>query len=77
MTRCCVREEVRASSHVVVGEEFLSLLLAKVFARVGPEDIAHQTVIWWFAESVNLSLLTLHKFHCDVETYALEIFQGM
>jgi hypothetical protein len=39
---------------MVVNEEVLGLFLAKLFERVGPENVAHQTVCWRLPETVNL-----------------------
>lgn len=49
-----VREEVRATSDVIVDEEVVSLFLPELFERIGPEDVAHQSVCGWFAETINL-----------------------
>lgn len=49
-----VGEEVGASSHVVVDEILRRLLLAEIFQRVGPQDVAHQPMRRRLAEAVNL-----------------------
>jgi hypothetical protein len=50
-----IREKVRAASNVVVDEEIIRLLLPELLERVGPEDVAHQAVCGWFAETINLA----------------------
>jgi hypothetical protein len=49
-----VREEVRASTDVVVDEEIIGLLLTKLFQGIGPEDVAHEAVCGRLPETVNL-----------------------
>ena len=48
------REEVRASSHVVVDKVLVGLLGSKVFVRIRPKQIAHESMGWRFAETVDL-----------------------
>ena len=47
-----IAEEVRASSHMVVHEILLRLLLSEFFKRVGPENVAHQAMSRWLSEAV-------------------------
>lgn len=57
-----IREEIRASTDVVVYKEIVGLLLSKLLKRVGPEDVAHEAVRRWFSETINLgSLARLRK----------------
>lgn len=44
--------EVGASSHRVVCEMLLTLLVTKVLQRVGPQQVAHGSVRWRLLESV-------------------------
>jgi hypothetical protein len=44
---------------VVVDEEVVGLFLAKLLERISPEDIAHETVGGWLAETVNLTRLAM------------------
>lgn len=53
-----IREEVRTSAHVIMNEELRRLLLPKLFQRIGPEDVAHQAVCWWFAKAINLNMVS-------------------
>jgi hypothetical protein len=39
---------------MIVDKVFSTLLLPKVFHRVGPKDIAHETVRWWLTEAIDL-----------------------
>jgi hypothetical protein len=48
------REEVGATADVVVHKAVVVLLVAKLFERVGPQDVAHQSVRRRFAETVDL-----------------------
>ena len=49
-----IREEVRASSYVIVNKTVGSLFLTKVFDGVRPQDITHETLGGWLAEAVDL-----------------------
>ena len=51
-----IREEVGATSNVIVDEVLPSLFLAEFFQRICPEYVAHKAMSGWFAESVDLSL---------------------
>jgi hypothetical protein len=46
-------------------ETILRLLLTKVLDGIGPQDIAHQTVSWWLAETVNLRILLVQYLLTD------------
>lgn len=48
-----VREEVRATSDMVVQEVVAGLFLTKVFEGIGPEDVAHETLRRRLAETIN------------------------
>lgn len=48
-----VGEKIRAASNVVVNEELLRFLLAKLFKRIRPENVAHQAMSWRFSEAVD------------------------
>jgi hypothetical protein len=50
-----LREEIRATSHVIMQEALRCLFCSEVFDRVCPENIAHQTMCRWLAESIDLS----------------------
>ena len=49
-----IGEEIGAAPDVVVHKEFRCLLLAELLQWVGPEDIAHEAMSRWLAESINL-----------------------
>ena len=49
-----VREEVRAATDVIVDEEVVCLFLTKLFERIGPQDVAHEAMCGWLAETVDL-----------------------
>jgi hypothetical protein len=51
---CAVREKVRTSSNMIVNEVLVSLLLAKLLQRVGPENVTHKTMCRWFPETIDL-----------------------
>ena len=53
-----VREEVGASADVVVHEILGCLLLSKLLEWIGPEDVAHKSLGWWFAEAVDLGFVS-------------------
>jgi hypothetical protein len=72
-----IREEVRASSDVVVNKEVVGFLLPKLFEWVGPEDIAHQSVCGWLTETINLDKLVKSKQLSTIATYALQIIQSV
>lgn len=48
------RKEVGATADMVVHKAFVVLLVAKLFERVGPQDVAHQSVRRRLAETVDL-----------------------
>jgi len=52
--RCGIGEEVRATADIIVDKELLRLFLSEVFQRIRPQDVAHQSVSWGFAKSINL-----------------------
>ena len=54
-----VGEEVGASAYVVVHEVLGCLLLAELFEWVGPEDVAHESLGWWLAETVDLEFVNI------------------
>ena len=75
-----IREEVRASSYVVVDKAVRRLLLTEVFDRVGPENVAHETLRRGLAEPVNLSVWRMMSWglvSSKQETDAADVFQGM
>lgn len=39
---------------MIMNKEIGSLFLSKLLERVGPKEIAHEAVGWWFPEAVNL-----------------------
>lgn len=49
-----IREEVRAAADVVVDEKIISFLLSKLLEWISPENVAHEAMCRWFAESINL-----------------------
>lgn len=53
--QCDLREEIRATSHVIMQEALRCFFCSEVFDRVCPENIAHQTMRRWLAKSVDLS----------------------
>lgn len=61
---------------MVVHEEIVSLLLSKLFERVGPEDVAHQAVCGWFAEAVNLRRLAIFCHRARL-TYAFQVVKSV
>lgn len=72
-----IGEEVGASSDMVVNEEFRCLFLTELLERIGPEDVAHQAMGWWFSEAVNLLPLALCQI-CETKlTDVLEVIQGI
>ena len=50
-----VREEVRTPSDVIMDKVFACLLLAELFKRVCPKDVAHETVCRRLTETVDLA----------------------
>lgn len=54
-----VGEEVGASADVVVDEILGGLLLAELLEWVGPEDIAHESLSRWLAETVDLEFVNI------------------
>jgi hypothetical protein len=44
---------------MVVDEVFLRLFLTKVFKRIGPENVAHETMGRGLAESVDLRSMSV------------------
>jgi hypothetical protein len=68
-----IREEVGTSSDMVVDEEVVRLLLAKLFQRVSPENVAHQAVGRGLSESVNLRTVSIV---CELEVIALTLFRS-
>lgn len=77
--RACsrVREEIRAAANVVMYEKVVRLFLSKLFKRVGPEDVAHQTMRGWLPEAIDLMHVSSCSDHDELNedvTYALEIF---
>jgi hypothetical protein len=53
-----VRKEVRATADVIMHEKIVRLLLPELFERVGPQNVAHQTMGGWLAETVNLRIMS-------------------
>ena len=49
-----VREKVRATSDMVMNKTFSGFLLTKIFNRISPQNIAHQSLGRGLAKSVNL-----------------------
>lgn len=75
-----IGEEIRASSNTVVDEIVCSFLLPKFLQRIGPQDIAHETMSRRLTEAINL--FPRFRTQSDVRmynksTYRLDIFQGM
>lgn len=62
------REEIRASSDVVVDEALVRCLVSKVFQRVGPEKIAHDSVGGRLSESIDLGK-TMERKDVSAELY--------
>lgn len=62
---------------MVVDEVFPSLFLTKLFQRIGPENIAHQTMSGGFAETINLSGLAPCPTLARSSTHGLDVFQCM
>jgi hypothetical protein len=61
---------------MVVNKVLLRLFLAKVFKRVGPENIAHETVGRRLAETVDLQSMSVYiRQVVKLQTYALEILK--
>lgn len=73
-----IREEIGAAANVVMYEEIVRFLLTELFKRIGPQDVAHQTMGRGLAESVNLNTVRNWQGigNADV-AYALQIFQGV
>lgn len=53
--RSGIRKEVRASADVVVNKEVVGLLLTEFLEGISPENIAHEAVGGWLAETINLT----------------------
>ena len=49
-----IREEVRATSHMIVDEELSGLLLAELFQRICPKYVAQEAVSGRFMETIDL-----------------------
>lgn len=54
VTRRRIREEVRATSDMVVEEIIIRLLLTKVLKGVSPENVTHDALSRGLAEAINL-----------------------
>jgi len=50
-----LREEVRETSQMVVLEALRWNFLPEIFCRVRPQDVAHQSLCWWFLEAIDLN----------------------
>jgi hypothetical protein len=72
-----IGEEVRAAANMIVNEELLRLFLSEFFQRISPEDVAHETVGWWFSEAIDLQVLTENRFAEATTTYRLDIFESV
>lgn len=53
-TCCIVREEVGTTSHIVVCEELIALLIAKVLKGIGPEQVTHDSMSGRLPKAVDL-----------------------
>ena len=76
-TRGGIREEIRASADVVVDEEIVRFLLAELFERVSPKNVAHQAVGGRLPEAINLRMVSDDYATLAVLTHALQIIQGV
>lgn len=65
-----VREEVRATSNMVVQEVVAGLFLAKVFEGIGPEDVTHETLGGRLAEAINLGNVSRKSADVKANQYA-------
>lgn len=73
-----IREEVRASTNVVVYEEIIRLLLSKLFEWIGPENVAHQAMRRWLSETVNLDRSAkVSQAPVSTSTYAFQVVQSV
>ena len=64
---------------MVVNEEIVRLFLSKLFERISPQDIAHETVGRRLAEPINLNNVS-HPSKCltlGQTAYTLEVFQSV
>ena len=69
-----IREEVGATSDVVVNIELASLLLSKFFQWIGPENVAHQAVGGRLSEPINaLNVLQCMQLGAQATVYAQEL----
>lgn len=48
------REEIRASTDVIMQEAICRLLCSKILCGIGPQDVAHEALRGRFAEAVDL-----------------------
>lgn len=55
-----VGKGIRAPANTIVNEEIIGLFLTELLQRIGPQNIAHETVGWGFAEPVNLPTVSRH-----------------
>lgn len=62
---------------MVVEEKFRSLLLAKFFKWICPENVTHQAMGRRLAESINLNLSATAHLKNAGATYPFEVIQGM
>lgn len=60
---------------MVVNEEVVCLLLAKLLERIGPQDIAHKPMSGRLPESVNLVHVSDCQHSCRDISYALQVLQ--
>ena len=61
---------------MVVEEEVGRLFLAELFERICPQDVAHETVCRWLAETVNLKKSDVSSI-IGRFAYGFEVVQGV